>query len=239
MSKRRKIIIVLGVLTVGVFVGILVIGAVAYRLHSRKAGDAELVFPATEVGTPVGDKVTKDIGSAGGTLASSDGRLTLTVPPNALTATLPFSIQPITNKSEGGLGLAYRLEPNGKTFTTPLQISVHYGDHDLDGTVAEALSIAYQDQQGTWHPQGSAALDQNAKMLTITTTHFTDWSFLSRLRIFPETATVRVGESVRLSLATVTSMTICGTGLCGLWTTRLGALAVRSLTATSITGTSL
>src|SRR5216684_9417787 len=103
MSKKRKIIIALGILIVGVFVGILIIGAVAYRLYSRKADDAELVFAPTEVGTPVGDKVTKDIGPAGGTLVSPDGRLTLTVPPNALTETLPFAIQPITNKAEGGL----------------------------------------------------------------------------------------------------------------------------------------
>lgn len=39
-------------------------------LRSNKAGDAETVFAATEVGTPEGAKVTKDIGPAGGTLSS-------------------------------------------------------------------------------------------------------------------------------------------------------------------------
>jgi len=58
MTKRRKIIIALGVLTIGVFVGILIIGAVAYRLYSSSTRDGEMVFAPTEVGTPVGDKVT-------------------------------------------------------------------------------------------------------------------------------------------------------------------------------------
>src|SRR5713101_839974 len=123
MSKRRKIIIALCVLTVGVLtIGVLTIGALGYRLFSGKANAGEIAFAPTEVGTPEGPNVTKVIGPAGGTLASPDGRLTLTVPPNALTETVAFSIQPIANKAEGGLGLAYRLEPNGKTFTTPLEI---------------------------------------------------------------------------------------------------------------------
>jgi hypothetical protein len=201
MSKRRKIIIALCVLTVGVLtIGVLVIGALGYVLFSRKGGDTEVVFAPTEVGTPEGPNVTKDIGPAGGAIISPDGRLTLTVPQNALTETLPFSIQPITNKAGGGLGLAYRLEPNGKTFTTPLEISVRYGDGDLEGTVPEALSLAYQDGQGAWHLLNTAKLDQSAKTLTASTTHFTDWSFLEKLHIFPKKATVYVGETINVEL---------------------------------------
>ena len=84
---------------------LLFICALGCGLFSSNGSDAEAVFPPTEVGTPVGDKVTKDIGPAGGTLASPDGRLTLTVPQNALTETVAFGIQPVTNKFGGGLGL--------------------------------------------------------------------------------------------------------------------------------------
>jgi hypothetical protein len=139
MSTRREIIIALGVVIVGVFVGVLIIGVVAYRLYSNSTRDGEMVFAPTEVGTPAGNKVTKDIGPEGGTLVSPDGRLTLTVPQNALTETVPFSIQPVTSKFETGLGLSYRLEPEGKTFATPVDISVHYDDHDLEGTFPEAF----------------------------------------------------------------------------------------------------
>jgi hypothetical protein len=96
---------------------------------------------------PAGDKVTREIGPAGGTLTSPDGRMTLTVPLNALAETVAFSIQPITNKAAGGLGPGYRLEPSGRTFSTPLMISVHYDDRDLKATVPDAFSIAFQDEK--------------------------------------------------------------------------------------------
>lgn len=175
---------------------VLILCTLGCSLSSNRAGE----FAPTEVGTPEGPNVTKDIGSAGGTLASPDGRLTLTVPQNALTKTLPFSIQPITNKAGNGLGLAYRLEPNGKTFTTPLEISVRYDEKDLEGTVPEALSIAYQDKEGAWHAQKSARLDQAATTLTISTTHFTDFAILAGIQISPVKATVYVNEEIHVHL---------------------------------------
>lgn len=179
---------------------ILVVSCLGCGLFSDNGSDAEVVFAPTEVGTPEGDKVTKQIGPAGGTLASADGRLTLTVPQNALPETVAFSIQPITNKAGNGLGLAYRLEPNGKTFTTPLELSVRYNDHDLEGTVPEAFSLAYQDNEGAWHAQMSAKLDQAAKTLTVSATHFTDFAILARHRIEPVHETVLVGNGVRIRL---------------------------------------
>ena len=179
---------------------ILLIAALGCGLFSAKNSTAEEVFPATDIGMPQGEKATKDIGTAGGSMTSPDGRLTLTVPVNALTETVSFSIQPIVNKADGGLGLAYRLEPNGKTFDTPLEISLRYDDHDLEGTVPEALSLAYQDPQGSWNSIAKVVLDQHAKTVTVPVTHFTDWSFLSRLRISPESATVHVGEKLNMQI---------------------------------------
>jgi hypothetical protein len=197
MSKRLRIIIPLLVVLI---IGVLVIGALGYILFSRKSNNDEVVFAATEVGTPVGPNVTKNIGPAGGTIASPDGRLTLTIPQNALTEMISFSIQPISNKAGNGIGSAYRLEPNGKTFTTPLNISVHYDDHDLEGTVPEAFSIAFQDQEGAWHEQTHGKLDKNANTLTITATHFTDYAFSARLRVIPTDSKIHVGESELIQL---------------------------------------
>jgi len=164
------------------------------------SGGKEVVYAPTEVGTPVGDNVTKDIGPSGGTIASPDGRLTLTVPQNAVDKSVSFAIQPITNKAANGLGLAYRLGPDGMTFATPVDVSVRYDEKDLEGTVPEALSVAYQDKKGEWHAQRSAKLDQPAKTISFVTTHFTDFAFLSRMRIDPPAATVRVGRSVAITL---------------------------------------
>ena len=197
MSKRRKTIIALCVLTIGVLtVGVLAIGALGYILFSSKTRQAEMVFAPTEVGAPEGNKVTKDIGPLGGSITSPDGRLTLTIPQNALAETIEFAIQPVTNKFGVGLGLAYRLDPDGKTFTTPLEISVHYDDHDLEGTFPEALSLAYQDKEGAWHMQKLIKLDKDKKTITVSSTHFSNWSLFPSRTISPAKASLHVGESV-------------------------------------------
>jgi hypothetical protein len=114
--------------------------------------------------------------------------------------TVPFSIQPITNKAAGGVGTAYRLEPDGKKYSTPLQLAFRYEDGDVEGTVPEALSIAYQDAKGAWHAQDSVTLDQAAKTLTIPVTHFSDYSTFARLRLNPPKATVKVGQAIIIQL---------------------------------------
>jgi len=126
--------------------------------------------------------------------------LTLTVPQNALTETVAFSIQPITNKSEGGLGLAYRLEPNGQTFATPVEITFKYTNGDLEGTAAEFLGAAYQDRERRWNILNSIHVDRPSGTLTASTNHFTDWAFLKTLYILPQKATLRVGESLEMEL---------------------------------------
>src|SRR3954468_18485042 len=85
-------------------------------LFHRGSSD-EIVLAPTEVGTPVGNSVTAKIGATGGTVVSPDGRIILTVPPNAVAETVEFAIQPISNRAITGLGMAYRLEPSGKLFT--------------------------------------------------------------------------------------------------------------------------
>lgn len=168
-------------------------------LFSPVSNGSELVTAATDVGQPVGQPVKRTIGPSGGSVSTPDGRITLTIPKDSVAAPVEFSIQPITNKAEGGLGSGYRLEPNGQKFATPVEVTFKYDDKDLEGTAAEALTAAYQDEQKAWHLEDVTKLDQSAKTLTVLATHFTDWSFLARLRIFPETATVRVGKTLHLS----------------------------------------
>lgn len=189
MIKHRDVLIALCVL---------LFAAGGCSWFSGDTDTEELNYPATEVGEPVGPPVAKDIGRAGGTLVSPDGRLTLTVPPDALAETVAFSIQPVSNKFEAGLGLSYRLEPDGETFDTPLDISMHYDDHDLEGTFPEALSIAYQDKVGAWHMQREIYLDKDKKTITFATTHFSVFDLVFRTKLSPTEATIRVGESLKI-----------------------------------------
>ncbi len=155
---------------------------------------------ATAAGTPTGTVSTFPIGPAGGFLASADGVLTLTVPPAALTGTVDFTIQPITNETPGGSGIGYRLGPDGQTFKVPAQLSFRYDDPDPSGTLGQALGVAYQDAQGYWRSIKAVDRDANARTLTVSTTHLSDWGNFLGYALSPRNPHVSVSQSLGLQL---------------------------------------
>lgn len=129
----------------------------------------------TAPGTPTGEPAGATLGQSGGTLASPDGRLTITVPEGALAGPLAVSIQPITNLAPGGLGGAWRLAPAGAAFATPLLLTFHAGS----GGPLRDLAIAVQDQEGYWVHAAGVARDPLAGTLTVAAAHFSDWSLVA------------------------------------------------------------
>jgi hypothetical protein len=196
MSKSLKIIIsLLAVLIIGV----LVIGVIGYVLLSRQGSDTVAMSSATAVGVPNGPATTKSIGPAGGSIASTDGRITVTVPPNVVTGPLDFSIQPITNLAQGGRGSAYRLQPDGLKFASPITVSFNFAAPDLKSIVPEGLAVAYQDPTGVWQAFNTVEIDRERKTLTVSTTHFTDYSIWA-VRLSPENATLHLRETLEIQL---------------------------------------
>lgn len=157
---------------------------------------------ATEAGTPTGDAVTEDIGPSGGTLSSGDGRLDLIVPTGAVNSSTTFGIQPITNLCPGGF-FAYRLLPEGLTFTNPVTLVFHYTEEDLSGTLPELLVVAYQGPDKIWYTLPSAVVDEVDKTISVEVKHFTDWTAIEYVGIFPkrpEKPKLRVDETIELAL---------------------------------------
>jgi hypothetical protein len=155
----------------------------------------------TEIGMPIGDGVTKEIGPAGGSISSADGKLDITVPPGAVTANTTFSIQPISNFCPGGYN-AYQLLPEGLTFGNPVTLIFHYTDEDLEGTSTDFLGIAFQGPDQIWYRMPST-IDEVAKTIATEAKHFTHWTRLSQLAIAPITPAVPeldVNESLNLVL---------------------------------------
>ncbi len=125
MFNKRRLIIAAG-LVVATITIVIAVAIVAGILFLRSSGDTVAMASATAVGVPNGPATTKSIGPAGGSITSTDGRITVDVPPNAVTATVDFRITPITNLGKGGVGNAYRLEPNEQKFATPIKVSFKY-----------------------------------------------------------------------------------------------------------------
>jgi len=197
LNKKRLITALVFVAATILFV--IAVTVVAGVLFMRSSGDTVAMAGATAVGVPTGKATTKSIGPAGGSLASSDGRITIDVPPKAVSSPLDFSIQPITNLAQGGMGSAYRLQPDGLKFATPIKVSFNFGAPDLKAFIPEGLAVAYQDPKGVWQAFDSVDLDRERKTLTVSTTHFTDYSIWT-VRLSPENATLHVRETLEIQL---------------------------------------
>lgn len=154
----------------------------------------------TDLGTPIGDTVSAVIGVSGGQLASNDGVLTVEVPAGAFDQDRTLSIQQITNTAHGAKGRAYRISPEGLRTTTPMTIRWNYTDDDVLGTDANALTIAYQDAARLWHVFKEPTRDAATRTLSVSTTHFSDWSLVAGAQLMPKAVTLNVGQSAQFQV---------------------------------------
>lgn len=175
---------------------------VSCKKNSQSSDTTFKGFP-TAVGTPDGAAVTKSIGTAGGSMISSDNRFEIIVPSGALGANSNISIQPITNNAPGGSGKAYRLLPDGLKFSKPVSLVLHYTPEDINGTTAELLGIAVQDTSGIWRTPFQFTVNETAGTITSSTTHFTDYSIYAEFRLVIEKDTLLVNESTKATVEAV------------------------------------
>lgn len=165
-------------------------------------GGTDVALPtprATDVGTPSGSPVEKTIGPAGGTLASADDLLTIEVPAGALGADTQLGIQPLTRTAPNGLGLGFRLTPAGTTFSSPVTLTFNPTTEQLTGTALALTGIGYQDSSGVWRWMRGVERDEAIGRVSVTTTHFSDWSLLAGAQLRPASASVKTGETLTLT----------------------------------------
>jgi hypothetical protein len=154
---------------------------------------------ATDVGTPSGSPVEKTIGPAGGALASADDLLTIEVPAGALPADTQLGIQPLTSTAPNGLGSGFRLTPAGTTFSSPVTLTFKPTTEQLAGTVLALTGIGFQDASGVWRWMRGVERDEANGLVSVATTHFSDWSLLAGAQLRPPSASVRTGETLTLT----------------------------------------
>jgi len=120
----------------------------------------------------------------------------------ALGADTTVGIQPITNFAINGVGTAYRFTPDGMTFTQPVTLTFTYTDAMTAGSAPQALEIATQDANGYWLKAASVVRDFNAKTVSTTIPHFSDWSAIEGVQLRPPSATISVTKAQNLTVAT-------------------------------------
>jgi hypothetical protein len=154
----------------------------------------------TAVGSPDGNATSQTIGAAGGSVMSEDSTLTVTIPAGALSSDTLITVQPITNTAWGGVGKGYRLTPHGLHFNVPVSLAFKVAPEDLASTAPAFLDVAVQDAQGFWYILKNRAYDDVARVITVTTPHFSDYSNVDGWQILPASATTAPLGTVDLTV---------------------------------------
>ncbi|GAB4029758.1 hypothetical protein [Spirosoma gilvum] len=153
----------------------------------------------TSVGVPTGPIVTATIGSAGGTIESTDKRIRVEIPAGALSASQTISVQALDhNYCPAGVGTSFQLLPHGLTFAKPAKLTFQYTEQDVNGSAPELLRIAYQNPQNSWQTAAIKDIDTTAKTVTVQTTHFSNWSLFKSIWINPQQEVLGPGGSISL-----------------------------------------
>jgi hypothetical protein len=115
----------------------------------------------------------------GGSLASSDGLVTLTADPGAVATTTIFTIDEVlTNSAPGAIGKAYRLGPSNAAILAPLTLTFDAAAAGVTPGLLPTVTIAYQDGSGFWMRVSGASRDSVAGTVSWRTTHLSDWSLV-------------------------------------------------------------
>ena len=154
----------------------------------------------TPIGQPVGEIKSVTIDVNGGELQTADGAITVLVPQGAVNAPVQLQVQQVTNNCSAGLGKTFRLLPHGTQFLKPVTIKISYGAFTDSIAAEDALGIAYQSDNGVWKMIGNKTIDKVNKAVSITTSHFSDWTLITWLKIKPVSSIIGVGEKQQLQV---------------------------------------
>ncbi len=138
---------------------------------------------STALGSADGKLVSKEIGPAGGTIISEDGRVELIFPAGALTANTAISIQPAVNLAPNGVGKSYWFEPSGIQFNKPVQIIFQYNSDESELCPPEWMSLGMQDRNGKWTFTDYDEWDSTAKRLKGFIRHFSGASNINDVQL--------------------------------------------------------
>ena len=154
----------------------------------------------TGVGKPIGASVSSKIGPAGGSIATDDKMLTLTIPAGALTRDTTITLQPVENKAWGGAGPGYVLGPENLEFEKPATLTWNYTDQDLVGSAPEALGIAFQQADRSWQGRRNVVVDKAQKKASTPIDKLLSVAFYEAYYMTPSEGSLVPAEHVDLKI---------------------------------------
>ncbi|GAB3497769.1 hypothetical protein GCM10027341_18340 [Spirosoma knui] len=148
----------------------------------------------------MGELVTKVIGPAGGTITLFGGTVSLHIPAGAITKETAITVQPVENKAFGGVGTAFAISPTDLTLQKDVTVTWQYTPEDLEGSVPEALGLAYQDKNGVWHGRTDVTIDKARQTITAPISHLAHWAFYEQFFIKVDKKSLAPTEQAKLTV---------------------------------------
>lgn len=145
-------------------------------------------------GASTGIAVSKEIGTAGGTLQWPGGHIGINIPEGALPGNTSIGIERLNNTNIAGIGSSYRLTPHGQVFAKPVTITFSYSDMADSAGLLQTLGLSYQMDDGVWKFVGADAVNTEAQTVSFKSKHFSDWSLMNRISLSPYQADLEAGE---------------------------------------------
>lgn len=127
------------------------------------------------------------VGVAGGTVASADQRVSVTIPAGALSSDTTITIEPAAGTFNGHVGTAYTFGPSGLTFTSPVTVSVSYAPEEIPASLGEANLGLGLLVNGEWHPIDDSTTDTAQRQVRATTNHFSVFGVIGRAMYISDT----------------------------------------------------
>jgi hypothetical protein len=174
--------------------------AVKATAQNNIAADTTAKPAITGFGKDDGVKTELKIGTAGGSISSADGVVTLIFPEDALSKKTTISIQPVENMAINGNGKGYKMEPSGILFNKPATIVFNYANEDTANNAQALMDIAMQDENGKWFKLNKTVKDTVAKTITGIIKHFSTYVNFSKAKIIPKYTRLKIGGSIRLKI---------------------------------------
>ncbi|GAB3999902.1 hypothetical protein GCM10028807_51460 [Spirosoma daeguense] len=162
--------------------------------------DKPEVPTAFPIGQPTGGETTFTVTSAGGDYDLPDNSLKLTIPAGAVSTPTKITIQPVEATAPAGLGQSFRLLPHDIQFKKPITVQLSYADVATKMGSTQALGLAYQDEKGFWKFAANPVVNKNRKTVSVTTTHFSDWTLAHWFSLKPRYENTPEGGTVYLQV---------------------------------------
>jgi hypothetical protein len=130
--------------------------------------------PAPSNGHPVTSRLIT--ATNGGTAATPNGKLKVTIPPGALQRDTSITIQQIDSPGSGSIGPVYEIGPTGTLFQRPVTLAFSFSGLSLGGADPTTLHVATY-AGGTWVPVTSQ-VDRASSLVTGQITHLSQWTLI-------------------------------------------------------------